>query len=269
MKISIVMPVYNERTYIEEVLSRVQAVAMDKEIIVVDDCSTDGTSEFLRGIVDAQESLLTSMPAPRLGTQLPIQNIRVFFQPRNAGKGAALRRGFAETTGDVVIVQDADLEYDPEDYHVLVEPIRAAFADVVYGSRFLGGGHRVLSFWHSAANRFLTMLSDMFTDLGLTDMETCYKAFRREVLEAIDLKQDRFGFEPEVTAKVARLGVRVYEVPISYNARTYDEGKKIGATDAVQAVWCILRYGCFADGPVVRPAKAKRSLIRQPTAGFR
>jgi glycosyltransferase involved in cell wall biosynthesis len=245
MRVSVIIPVYNERRYLPEIIARVQAVAIDKEIIVVDDGSTDGTREFLRQLIAAQRAC-TVFRCDR--GPLPIHNIKVLFQERNQGKGAALRRGFSEATGAVVVVQDADLEYDPQDYYALIQPISAGVADVVYGSRFLGGPHRVLFFWHSVANRLLTLLSNMLNNLHLTDMETCYKVFRREVLAAIDLRQDRFGFEPEITAKVARLGARVYEVPISYNGRTYAEGKKIGIKDALQAVWCIVRYGCSSGG---------------------
>lgn len=197
----------------------------DLEIVVIDDCSTDGTTPLL-------ESLASRTKAMRL-----------ILQDRNRGKGAALRRGFAEAKGHIVLVQDADLEYDPADYPVLLKPIMNGVADVVYGSRFLGGPHRVLYYWHSVGNWILTNASNGFTNLNLTDMETCYKVFRREVLERIQLKQDRFGFEPEVTAKVARLGARVFEVPISYAGRTYEEGKKIGWKDGVKALWCVARYG--------------------------
>jgi len=225
MKLSVVIPVYNERPLIFEVLRNVQDVevkGVEKEIIIVDDCSSDGTREFLQG--------------------LRVESIRVFFQDRNQGKGAALRRGFKDATGDVVIVQDADLEYDPTEYPNLLAPIRAGIADVVYGSRFLGGPHRVLYFWHYAGNKILTTLSNMFTNINLTDMETCYKMFRREVLDDIVLEQDRFGIEPEITAKVAKAGWRIYEVPISYHGRTYAEGKKIGWKDGFKALYCILRY---------------------------
>jgi glycosyltransferase involved in cell wall biosynthesis len=248
MKMSVVIPVYNERRYIARVLERVQAVAPpDKEIIVVDDASTDGTRELLERIDRACREGSASIALGDLAAPLRIDNVSICFQPENRGKGAALRRGFEMATGDVVVVQDADLEYDPGDYGALTAPITAGLADVVYGSRFLGGPHRVLFFWHYVANRLLTLLSNMLNNLNLTDMETCYKVFRREVLAAVDLKQDRFGFEPEVTAKVAALGVRVYEVPVSYHGRTYAEGKKIGWRDAFQAVWCIVKYGLTAS----------------------
>ena len=224
-RLSVVIPVYNERSTIEEVLRRVQQVDIDKEIVVVDDGSTDGTRELLERIC--------------------VANVKVIFQPANRGKGAALRRGFLEATGDIVIVQDADLEYDPQEYLRLIDPIQRGMADVVYGSRFLGGPHRVLLYWHSVANKMLTGLSNALTNLNLTDVWTCYKAFRREVLRKLVLKEDRFGFEPEVTAKVAALGCRVYEVPISYWGRTYAEGKKIGWKDAVRGLWCVLRYNLF------------------------
>jgi glycosyltransferase involved in cell wall biosynthesis len=223
MKLSIVMPVYNERETIGRILQQVLAAPYEKELLVVDDCSTDGTREFLRGVQD-----------PR---------IRVLFHEKNRGKGAALRTAISQAQGDVIVIQDADLEYDPGEYDRLVDPIARGQADVVYGSRFLGGPHRVLFYWHSIGNRFLTTL---LTNLNLTDMETCYKAFRREVLQAIPLRSDRFGFEPEVTAKVARMRVRIYETPISYYGRTYAEGKKITWKDGLNAVWCILRYH-FAD----------------------
>ena len=259
MKMSVVIPVYNERRYIARVLERVQSVPPDKEIIVVDDASTDGTRELLERIDRACRNGLGSIMLADLGTPLRIDNVLICFQSANRGKGAALRRGFELATGDVIVVQDADLEYDPGDYGALTAPITAGLADVVYGSRFLGGPHRVLFFWHYVANRLLTLLSNMLNNLNLTDMETCYKVFRREVLAAVDLKQNRFGFEPEVTAKVAALGVRVYEVPVSYHGRTYAEGKKIGWRDALQAVWCILKYGLTAsrqrhEGPLHTPA---------------
>jgi hypothetical protein len=223
--LSVVIPVYNERQYIRAVIERVQAVPLPKEIIIVDDCSTDGSRQIL-------ETLATD-------------NIRVLYQPVNEGKGAALRLGFRKATGNVVLVQDADLEYDPAEYPRLLQPILDNRADVVYGSRFVGESHRVLYFWHSVANRILTTLSNMFTNLNLTDMETCYKVFRREVLEGLELKSNRFGFEPEVTAKIAKKkgpAWRIYEVPVSYAGRTYEDGKKIGLKDAFQALFCIVRY---------------------------
>ena len=235
MRISVVIPVYNERSTIEEILGCVEAVQLEKEIIIVDDGSTDGTREFLRELSGKGS--------------MPNNEIRIYFQDRNYGKGAALRRGFQEARGDVVVIQDADLEYDPENFHALIAPIEQGKADVVYGSRFLGGPHRVLFFWHYVGNKFLTLLSDMFTDLNLSDVWTCHKAFRREVLQQLDLKEDRFGFEQEVTCKVATLGCRIFELPISYYGRTYEEGKKIGWKDAVRGFWCIWRYSSKAKHP--------------------
>lgn len=243
-RLSVVMPVYNERLTIEEILCRVQAVAIEKEIIVVDDKSTDGTREYLELLARNAETL-GSMTLARAGRTLRTDNIRVFFQEVNRGKGAALRRGFQEARGDMIIVQDADLEYDPQDYRVLLAPIEQGLADVVYGSRFLGGPHRVLLFWHQMGNTVLTLLSNMVTDVNLSDVWTCFKAFRREVLQGITLRENRFGFEPEITAKVARGRWRIYEVPVSYHGRTYAEGKKITWRDGIVAVWCILRYGLF------------------------
>jgi len=224
MKLSIVIPVYNEVKTVTSVIEHVRRVDVEKEIIVVDDCSTDGT-----------RAVLEQLPAaPDL--------VRLFHDV-NRGKGAALRTGFANATGDVVVIQDADLEYNPAEYLKMMVPIADGRADVVYGSRFAGGEcHRVLYFWHSVGNRFLTLLSNAFTNLNLTDMETCYKMFRREILQSIELEEDRFGFEPEVTAKVAALRCRVYEIGISYSGRTYEEGKKIGWRDGVRAIWCIVKY---------------------------
>jgi glycosyltransferase involved in cell wall biosynthesis len=227
-KLSVVIPVYNERQWIREILRRVQAVPIPKEIILVDDCSTDGTRDILRTFEG--------------------DGVRVIYQPHNQGKGAALREGFKHATGDVVIVQDADLEYDPAEYPRLIQPILDNRADVVFGSRFIGESHRVLYYWHYVANRVLTSLSNMFTNLNLTDMETCYKVFRREVLADVRLRSNRFGFEPEITTKIARHrkpAWRIYEVPISYSGRTYEEGKKIGLRDAFNALYCIVRYWMF------------------------
>jgi glycosyltransferase involved in cell wall biosynthesis len=227
-RLSVVIPVYNEVRWVETVLERVTGAERSGcalEVVVVDDASTDGTAALLREL------------APRH------PQVRVLFQPANRGKGAALRRGFEAATGDIVLVQDADLEYSPEDYPTLLRPILDGRADAVFGSRFLGGPHRVLYYWHSVGNWFLTTLSNMFTNLNLTDMETGYKVFRAEVLRKIRTRQDRFGIEPEITAKVARTGARIYEVPISYAGRSYQEGKKIGWKDGVKALWCILRYG--------------------------
>jgi glycosyltransferase involved in cell wall biosynthesis len=226
VKLSIVIAAYNERATLPQLLERVLSVplAVDREVIVVDDCSTDGTREWLEQ---------TNLPA----------NVRVLYQDRNQGKGAALRTGFGAATGDLVVVQDADLEYDPIEYARLIQPILDDKADVVYGSRFSGGdSHRVLYFWHAMGNQFLTSLSNVFTDLNLTDMETCHKVFRREVIQRVTIEEDRFGFEPEITAKIAKMRVRIYEVGISYAGRTYEEGKKIGWKDGVHAVWCILKY---------------------------
>jgi len=241
-KVSVVIPVYNEKSTICEILRRVEETDMRKEIVVVDDCSNDGTRKILRELAERQGRGVTQAPAADGEDPVALENLRFFFQEKNQGKGAALRRGFAEATGDIVLVQDADLEYDPRDYPKLLEPIKEGLADVVYGSRFLGGPQRVHYFWHYVANKALTLLSDVLTNLKLTDMETCYKVFRREVLKDIHLKSNRFGFEPEITAKIAKGNWRVYEVPISYAGRTYEEGKKITWKDGVQALWCIVRY---------------------------
>jgi glycosyltransferase involved in cell wall biosynthesis len=224
VKLSVVVPCYNERETIHQIVAAISAIPIEKEIVIVDDCSKDGTRDELA----------------KLATQ---PGIRVVYHEVNQGKGAALRTGFQSASGDIVIIQDADLEYDPREYPKLMQPILEGRADVVYGSRFAGGeSHRVLYFWHSMGNKFLTLLSNIFSDLNLTDMETCYKVFRREVLQQITVEENRFGFEPEITAKVAKLRCRVYEVGISYAGRTYDEGKKIGWKDGVRAVWCIVKY---------------------------
>ncbi|MGB7438421.1 MAG: glycosyltransferase family 2 protein [Candidatus Acidiferrum sp.] len=241
-KVSVVIPVYNERDTIFEILRRVQASGIRSEIIAVDDCSKDGTREVLQKLAESQKNGANEAPALDGGDPISLKDIRFFFQERNQGKGAALRRGFAVATGDIVLVQDADLEYDPRDYPKLLEPILDGRADVVFGSRFLGGPQRVHYFRHYVANKFLTLLSDIFTNLKLTDMETCYKVFRREVLHGIQIKSNRFGFEPEVTAKIAKGNWSIYEVPISYAGRTYEEGKKITWKDGIQALWCIIRY---------------------------
>jgi glycosyltransferase involved in cell wall biosynthesis len=236
--LSVVIPVYNEKNTIHDIVRRVRAVPIPKQIILVDDCSRDGTREILEEWSQTQGDLT------------------IAFHEQNRGKGAALRTGFARSTGQIVIVQDADLEYDPGQYPQLIQPIVEGKADVVYGSRFIGETHRVLYFWHLLANKFLTLLSNIFTNLNLTDMEVCYKVFRREVIQGITLKSNRFGFEPEVTAKVARCRIpategrpsrhcRIYEIPVSYNGRDYREGKKIGWKDGVQALYCILRYAYF------------------------
>ncbi|MBI4600616.1 MAG: glycosyltransferase family 2 protein [Planctomycetes bacterium] len=231
--LSVVVPVYDERDTIEEILKRVRAAPYRKEIIVVDDASTDGTRERLLEL-EARRGLID----------------RLVLHERNRGKGAALRSGFEQVTGNIVIVQDADLEYDPSEYPKLLAPILKGKADVVYGSRFLtGDAHRVLFFWHAVANRVLTVVSNMITNLNLTDMETCYKVFRTEVVRAIRIQEDRFGVEPELTAKVARLGCRIYEVGISYDGRSYSEGKKIGWRDALWALFCLARYGILSRSP--------------------
>jgi glycosyltransferase involved in cell wall biosynthesis len=241
-KVSIVIPVYNEKATIDEILRRVLDTEMRKEVIIVDDCSTDGTRQILENMAARQANGEAAAPAQDGSDAIGLRDLRFFFQAPNQGKGAALRRGFAQATGEIVLVQDADLEYDPRDYTKLLEPIIDGRADVVYGSRFLGGPQRVHYFWHYVANKLLTLLSDISTNLKLTDMETCYKVFRREVLKGIEIKSNRFGFEPEITAKIAKHNWRIYEVPISYAGRTYEEGKKITWKDGFQALWCIIRY---------------------------
>jgi glycosyltransferase involved in cell wall biosynthesis len=245
-KLSVVIPVYNEKSTIDEILRRVVDSPIRKEVIVVDDCSTDGTRQILENLAACQSRGESSAPSQDGDDPIELRDLRFLFQTRNQGKGAALRRGFAEATGEIVLVQDADLEYDPRDYPKLLEPILDGRADVVYGSRFLGGPQRVHYFWHYVANKFLTLLSDIFTNLKLTDMETCYKVFRKEVLQGIQLRCDRFGFEPEITAKIAKHSWRIYEVPITYAGRTYEEGKKITWKDGVQALWYIIRFK-FSD----------------------
>ena len=245
LTLSVIVAAYNEREFIEKILFRVQATGMAREIIVVDDGSSDGTREWLAEMYSRQQN--GEMEAEILDRQarLRLGEFRFLFQERNQGKGAALRRGFAEATSDILLVQDADLEYDPRDYPKLLEPILDGRADVVYGSRFLGGPQRVHFFWHYVGNKLLTLLSDMLTNLKITDMETCYKAFRREVIGNMRLRSNRFGFEPEVTAKVAKGHWRIYEVPISYAGRSYDEGKKITWRDGVLALFTVLRYRFF------------------------
>jgi glycosyltransferase involved in cell wall biosynthesis len=250
VKLSVVMPVYNERETLREVVQRVLAVPVELELICVDDGSSDGSREILA----------------ELQQQFP--QIRAFFQPQNMGKGAALRRGIQEAVGDYVIVQDADLEYDPAEYPVLLGPLEQGKADVVFGSRFLGSGpHRVLYFWHSVGNWLLTLMSNVFTDMNLSDMETCYKVFRREILQAISIEEDRFGFEPEITVKIAKRRLRVYEVGISYWGRTYEEGKKIGWKDGMRAVYCLVKYSLKEPVAARQTAQTPGSTTRARNAG--
>ena len=242
MKLSVVMPVYNERRTLRVVIERVLAVPLDLELMCVDDGSSDGSREILAELQNQHA------------------NLRVFLQPKNMGKGAALRRGIAEATGDFVIIQDADLEYDPADYPGMLDPLIQGKADVVYGSRFLGSRpHRVLYFWHSVGNRLLTLLSNCLTNINLSDMETCYKVFRREIIQAIPIEEDRFGFEPEITVKVAKRRLRIYEVGIGYWGRTYEEGKKIGWKDGFRALWCLLKYSITEPAVALQPSMTEES----------
>ena len=243
MKLSVVTPIYDERATLREVVDRILSVPLEIELICIDDGSRDGSRELLAAL------------------QAQHPQIKVLLQPRNLGKGAALRRGIQEATGDFVLIQDADLEYDPKDYPLLLEPLIQGKADVVYGSRFMGGApHRVLYFWHSVGNWLLTLLSNCLTNINLSDMETCYKVFRREIIQAIPLEENRFGFEPEVTVKVAKRHLRIYEVGISYQGRTYEEGKKIGWKDGVRALWVLLKYSIKEPVVALQPAQSSKAM---------
>ena len=252
MKLSVIIPCYNEKDTISEIVAAVKASPVkEKEIIIVDDFSTDGTRDILKGSLEKEVD-------------------RIVFHSHNQGKGAALRTGFKEATGDIVVVQDADLEYDPQEYPILMDPIIRGRADVVFGSRFMGGApHRVVYFWHMIGNKILTLTSNMFTNLNLTDMETCYKMFRREVIQNIEVEENRFGFEPEITAKVAKMGVRIYEVGISYYGRTYAEGKKIGWRDGFRAIYAIVKYNLLAkpaQGIVLTDSKTSHTTEEAPSS---
>ena len=230
LTLSVVIPVYNEVNRLEALLDKIKAVPLRKELIIVDDCSTDGTRTLLKEKIEGTTA-------------------KVYYHEKNMGKGAALQTGFEHVTGDIVLIQDADLEYDPMEYGKVIKPIVDGKADVVYGSRFLANDcHRVVYFWHFMGNKFLTVLSNMFTNLNLSDMETCYKAFRREIIQGIRIEENRFGFEPEITAKIAGLQCRIYEVPVSYHGRTYEDGKKINWKDGIRAVYCILKYNLSGPG---------------------
>lgn len=251
MKLSVIIPCYNEKNTIQEIVTAVKnAPVKSIEIVIVDDCSTDGTRDVLR-------------------ESIAIQVDKIVYHDVNQGKGAALRTGFQHATGDIVVVQDADMEYDPQEYPILMEPILQNRADVVFGSRFMGAGpHRVVFFWHMLGNKFLTLLSNMFTDLNLTDMETCYKMFRREIIQSIQIEENRFGFEPEITAKVAKLGCRIYEVGISYYGRTYSEGKKIGWRDGFRALYAIVKYNVGRSKKVVVSGKSPLIALSEKAEGM-
>lgn len=239
MKFSIVIPVYNERRTLRELLRRVAGVELDKELVLIDDCSTDGSRDILESV--AKHGLSHILEPEEIAGQT---EVKVVFHERNQGKGAALRRGFQEASGEIIGIQDADLEYDPNEFPKLIKPIADGKADVVFGSRYAGSERRVLYFWHTMGNKGLTLLSNLFTNLSLTDMETCYKVFRADVIKGLTLEEDRFGFEPEVTVKMARRReLRVFEVPVSYSGRRYAEGKKIGLKDAFRALYCLGKYG--------------------------